>query len=352
MIDALGPAVIQFASQLAEERARRISRELQNGCRAQSRAKSTVANGRAARFRRSSSPGSSTTGPLKHQQRAEQQRRHILTDCAERTASLEATATAVSQSKPQIALLLIDTMLTGLSGSLLSHYFAERLLHVEFAGRLGEQSAADAHRTFRRWWLERVSQLGPASSLAIDMEHGCGAPGGTARFRRRNATERRRHAPGAVNVSRCAASALSQDIGRLRSTSSGAMPFGAALGSRPHGAFCTNGHQVRLVDTHRTYSRAFVQFDLQQAINDVPTFQVFWGVLRAEAFRVGDEQEPLDSPDHSRQSARHGQAVSRSLRFGVIESVQHLLTGLNNAASAILPRCSMNRSQSCIALCF
>ncbi len=56
-------------------------------------------------------------------------------------------------------------MLTGLSGALLSHYFAECLLHVEFAGRLGEQSAPDAHRVFRGWWLERVSQLGPASSL-------------------------------------------------------------------------------------------------------------------------------------------------------------------------------------------
>ena len=32
-----------------------------------------------------------------------------------------------------------------------------------------------------------------------------------------------------------------------------------------------------------------------------------------------------------RSSAHHGQAVNRSLRVGVIESVQHLLGGLNNA---------------------
>ena len=38
--------------------------------------------------------------------------------------------------------------------------------------------------------------------------------------------------------------------------------------------------------------------------------------------------------DIIRSSARHGQAVSRSLRVGVIEAVQHLLGGLNKCGTA------------------
>ena len=48
---------------------------------------------------------------------------------------------------------------------------------------------------------------------------------------------------------------------------------------------CTNGRELRLVDTQRTYSRAYLQFDLQRTADHPPTFGVFWGVLREEAFR-------------------------------------------------------------------
>ena len=56
-------------------------------------------------------------------------------------------------------------MLAGLSGSLVSHYFAERILLQEFSGRLGEASLAAAEKSFARWWHTQASQLGPASSI-------------------------------------------------------------------------------------------------------------------------------------------------------------------------------------------
>jgi hypothetical protein len=56
-------------------------------------------------------------------------------------------------------------MLAGLSGSLVSHYYAEQILLREFSGRLGENSRAGAERSFSRWWLTQASQLGPASSI-------------------------------------------------------------------------------------------------------------------------------------------------------------------------------------------
>ena len=42
----------------------------------------------------------------------------------------------------------------------------------------------------------------------------------------------------------------------------------SGIGLETAWSLCTNGHQVRLVDTQRTYSRAYIQFDLQQAIDE------------------------------------------------------------------------------------
>ena len=100
---------------------------------------------------------------------------------------------------------------------------------------------------------------------------------------------------------------------------------------------CTNGRELRLVDTQRTYSRAHLQFDLRQASHQPETFAVLWGLLREEAFRDGPGNAPLIL-EIIRSSARHGQAVSRSLRVGVIESVQHLLGGLDKCGRHNLSR--------------
>jgi Eco57I restriction-modification methylase len=218
-------------------------------------------------------------------------------------------------------------MLTGLSGSLLSHDFAERVLHVEFAGRLGEQSAVEAHRVLRVWRFDRLSQLGPVSSvrsiwniaaapLAEHLGFEVHTPTGDGDTRQALLT----HLDTRVGLLAGGWSASPDSLWR------DAVRSGIALESS--WCLCTNGHQLRLVDTHRTYSRAFVQFDLQQAIDDFRTFQVFWGLLRAGAFRPIPHHDPLVL-QIIHAAARHGQAVNRSLRFGVIESLQHFLAGLS-----------------------
>ena len=95
---------------------------------------------------------------------------------------------------------------------------------------------------------------------------------------------------------------------------------------------CTNGRELRLVDTQRTYSRAYLQFDLQQSGRASANVRCAVGRparggVSARPWRVSLVLEIL------RSSARHGQAVSRSLRIGVIESVQHLLGGLNKCGN-------------------
>ena len=100
-----------------------------------------------------------------------------------------------------------------------------------------------------------------------------------------------------------------------------------AIGAGAQWCLCTNGHELRLVDARRTYSRAYLQFDLARAVDDRRTFFVLWAVLRAEAFVGAPGREPLIL-QIIQTSARHGAAVGRSLRVGVVDAVGRLLAGL------------------------
>ena len=221
-------------------------------------------------------------------------------------------------------------MLTGLSGLLLSHYFAEQLLHVQFAGRLGEGSGPAAHAALSRWWSEGASQLGPASSLravwdvaAVPLAEHLGFE--VSAIDRASGDTRCGLLTGADIRIGLLAGHWTTSLDRLwRETAR------SGIGLETAWFLCTNGRQVRLVDTQRTYSRAYIEFDLERAIENPSTFSVFWGVLRADAFRA-DRQEPGVLHQIIHAVARHGHAVNRSLRFGVIDAVQHLLAGLSRS---------------------
>src|SRR5688572_20262032 len=230
-------------------------------------------------------------------------------------------------------------MLPGLSGSLVSHYFAERILQAEFSGRLGEDSRAAAERSFARWWQTQASQLGPASSIRAIWDLAA-APlvellGFTAGLPTGESSDVR-HAlispaqAGHYGEDRGVALVAATWDASLDNLWRDAARLGIGLDTT--WVLCTNGRELRLIDTQRTYSRAHLQFDLQQTANHQTTFAVFWGAMRAAAFRSGADASPLIL-DIIRSSARHGQAVSRSLRVGVIESVQHLLSALTPSTS-------------------
>ena len=219
-------------------------------------------------------------------------------------------------------------MLTGLSGSLVSRYFAERILPQEFAGRLGETSLAAAAKTFGRWWHTQASQLGPASSIRSIWDAAALPLANLLGFVNESAVSeagRVRYASLAPGRSRVALIAATADVSLdnlWRDVTRRGISLDAAW------VLCTNGREVRLVDTQRTYSRAYLQFDLQRSADHLSTFSVLWALLREEAFRCRADGAPLVY-EVIRASARHGQAVGRSLRMGVIDAVQHLLGGLN-----------------------
>ena len=218
-------------------------------------------------------------------------------------------------------------MLAGLTGSLVSHHFAERILFDEFAGRLGETSSAAAERAFVRWWQAEASQLGPASSIRSIWDLGA-VPlaellGFAAPYPSQN-SDNIRHALLTSSASPVALFAATWNIS-LDTVWRDATRRGIAADAM--WALCTNGRELRLLDTQRTYSRAYLQFDLQRSADQSRTFNVLWGLLREEAFRPNGTEPPL-LLEIILSSSRHGQAVGRSLRLGVLEAVEHLLRGL------------------------
>ena len=227
-------------------------------------------------------------------------------------------------------------MLTALSGSLLSHHYAERLLAVEFSGQLGETTAPDARRQLRSWWSSRGSQLGPASSLrsiwdaaAVPLAEHLGFDVGVP-IRVTGDTQAALLTSAGVRVGLVAAT-WNVPLDRLwREAVRDTIDMQAGW------SLCTNGRAVRLVDAQRTYSRAHIQFELPQAIESIDAFGILWGLMRADAFRAQrDARSAICRIIEA--STRHGHAVGRSLRVGVIASLQHLLDGLSRSGQRELP---------------
>src|SRR5438552_1908119 len=219
-------------------------------------------------------------------------------------------------------------MLPGLSGSLLSHYFAEHLLAVTFQGRLGEATLQSAHRAFSQWWHDEGALLGPASSARAIRDRAGARLAAMLGF---ETPAQEIIGPGVVMI----AGLWTEDLDQLwRRAVRAAL---AAANNDVRWCLCTNGRELRLIDAQRTYSRAYAEFDLPQALADPRTFAVLWGVLRADAFQRTSDRAPLIL-DIIETSARHGAAVGRSLRFGVIDAVGRLLGGLLAATSHKLSR--------------
>jgi hypothetical protein len=228
-------------------------------------------------------------------------------------------------------------MLAGLSGTLVSSYYAERILPQAFSGRLGEASAAAAERTFARWWRHEGYQLGPASSVRATWDRAAAplvellgfsvpAPSGDSPDIRVALL-----IPDAVRVALVAAAPTSSLDTLWREA------VRRGIGLDASWVLCTNGRELRLIDARRTYSRAHLQFDLHGVAHHSATFGVLWGLLREDAFRH-PPAEPSLLDEVIRSSALHGQAVGRSLRGGVLQALQHLVGGMSRCGRHDLAR--------------
>ncbi len=214
-------------------------------------------------------------------------------------------------------------MRSGVSGTLISGHFADHLIASSFRGELGEDTRAEAHRKLRDWWASDGRWLGPSSTARAIRDRAAVPLAALLGF---DAP----HQPAIGEDVALLAGLWTDDLDALWR---GAVRVAVQEGTR--WCLCTNGHQLRLIDAVRTYSRAHLQFDLARTVDDPRVFALFWSLLRADAFRGVPDAQLISRAIHA--SAQHGLSVSRALRHGVIQAVGHLLGGLLAAGRGRAP---------------
>jgi len=255
-------------------------------------------------------------------------------------------------------------MLTALRGTLVSEYFAEHLLADRFAGHLGEGDRDSARRALDR--VRRAcASLGPASGVRAVFDVGAVALAGMLGFRVAQVTPFARAGRRRTSSDEAAtdlATVLERGSARVamlvvawgddldaawRDTIRVGIEFGVRW------CLLFNARQLRLVDSSRSYGRDHLEFDLDATCEDAASFELFWAMLRAEAFAptaVGEPKEPpyacsagLEARGSSTclleeivaLSAQHGIGVCRSLREGVLEALAALTQGFVDAGAPL-----------------
>jgi len=86
-----------------------------------------------------------------------------------------------------------------------------------------------------------------------------------------------------------------------------------------HAPWCLlfNGTHLRIVDAGRLFTRRYVEFDLDQTLDDPRAFEAFWTVMNASSL-----QSLVSASDH------HAGGVCRSLKAGVLAASTDVLSAL------------------------
>ena len=224
-------------------------------------------------------------------------------------------------------------MIAGVRGTLVSHHYAEHLLGAAFAGRLGERTRDQARRRIRAWWRREGCALGPSSSLRSIFDRGAAPLLDVLGFSVRRPREARRG-----NLLLGDAESQSRTLPLL--VAAWGAPLDDAWGAVASESarmgctwvLCFNGRSLRLCDGRNTFARGHLEFDLEAVADHPAAMALLWGTLRADAVHVITAAIVDDS-------ARHGVAVSASLRLGVRDALLLLLRGmLASGARRAAPR--------------
>ena len=222
-------------------------------------------------------------------------------------------------------------MITGLSGSLLSHEVLARIVPDALRGLLDEEGREQARRRLHAWHMPLRAQLGPALALRAVYDR-LGEPLLSALGY---------HVVPADSTSErfCAVLEVSgTPRATLLVTLWGRHPAAAwrdavrlGIGQGARWCFCLTGPRLRIVDGSRTYSRQYIEFDIEATVENEQTFAVFWGLLRGAAMTgsSGDQRPLLDRAIELTE--QHRGSVRSSLQRGVHEALGHLTRALSTA---------------------
>jgi hypothetical protein len=248
---------------------------------------------------------------------------------------------------------LLLPMLPGISGSLVSGYFAEQILPGRFAGETGEEAREHGRAALRRWHRMHAASLGPVSTARVVFDLAAAPIAGILGYRS--------GAPHAVGKGEVLVAPLHlvAEVGKTTCRASPCLPIllVAAWGEDLDGTwrdavrqsagagaawcFSTNGIEVRLVDTRRSHARRHLAFTLDALLEDGPAFATFWALSRPAAF-LSPAGEPRTAPAGEPPtgellpliervvlaSALETVAVCRGLKAGVLDALGLLLAAL------------------------
>ncbi|HEY7191668.1 MAG TPA: N-6 DNA methylase [Vicinamibacterales bacterium] len=100
----------------------------------------------------------------------------------------------------------------------------------------------------------------------------------------------------------------------------------SAIGADARWCFCCNGRALRLVDARRTWSRAYLEFDLATLGHERDAQTALWALARAEAMTGMSPMldRAIDLSD------RHGLVVCKALGTGVLDALETLVGALSS----------------------
>jgi hypothetical protein len=241
-------------------------------------------------------------------------------------------------------------MIPGLTGSLLSEDALEQVVPDALRGLLGEADRAKARRRLRVWHTPLRSLLGPASSartifdrLAVPLFSHLGyrarcdgtVPATSSEKSPARMLQALLECQGRV-VAALLVTGWDQDAATAWRDS---VRHGIGQGVR--WCFCLTGPSLRISDSMRTYSRRYVEFDLETAVEHEHTFAIMWGLLRSSAM-IGTGANPTPLLDRAVDiSEEHRASVRTSLRIGVEDALcqlnlafQHAVQGRSRSRAA------------------
>ena len=103
---------------------------------------------------------------------------------------------------------------------------------------------------------------------------------------------------------------------------------------------CCNGTALRIVDAHHTWTKAYLEFELSLLPGDEVSRTVFWNAMSPNAMAA----RPPFLDVAAERSARHGVAVCKALGAGVLDALALIVGALSVRRSARGPRVLFEQS--------